>query len=726
MSSKDRPLSPAAFFTTQLSLLEAEQATEVAENTLLLSSASPATLSRVGLAVTNLNIASLKTGLGGRTVVELVADPAYTTKSSSEELPQHGIRTGDIVRVGEIPKGNAKKKEVADLKSKGVEGVVTRVDQRAIYVAAGKASGDGNDNDSDLDTLSSSRVWLVKLANDVTYKRMNWALNKMLKTTEGQLSSLQRVLLGLNSPGTADAQKMKQDLTFVNTTLNQSQQDAIKFALASPDLALIHGPPGTGKTSTIVELVLQLLKQDQRVLVCGPSNISVDNIVERLAVSSPSTPIVRMGHPARLLASVLDHSLEVLTKTSDAGAIVKDIRDEIDQKIASTKKTKNGRERRLIWQDVRELRKEFRQREDRCVETLVGGSAVVLATLHGAGSRQITAGKTQGKGGFDVIVIDEAGQGLEAACWVPIVSAADSAKKLILAGDHLQLPPTVKSIDGQASKEELKQRLTKLEVELESLGISNDEIKQAKRLTLEHTMFDRLLAQHGPDIKRLLNVQYRMHEKIMRFPSDELYNSELVAADTVKTHLLSDLQGIIETDETTQPLVFYDTQGGNFPETLASSADTDKTSTLLATDSKSNPSEALLVQSHLRALIAAHLPAASIAVITPYTAQLDLLRSLLRPTHPNLDLELGSIDGFQGREKEAIILSLVRSNEEREVGFLAEKRRLNVAMTRARRHLCVIGDGETVARGSGFLKRWIEYLEEEADLRYPSPELLVG
>jgi len=722
-------LSPQAFFTTQVSLLKAEQASEAAETALLLSSAAPSTLARAGLAVTNLTTNALKTGLGGRTVIELGLDPAYAptnlkngekgvSSKADGSLPEHGIRTGDIVRIGEMPKGGAKKKELTELKGKGVEGVVTRIGERAVWVAAGKGGNDNNKDDSDLDALASGRLWIVKLANDVTYKRMDWALGKLLKAAvDDTFSPLQRVLLGLSSPASPDSTKLKEELVFVNDSLNESQKEAIRFALASPDLALIHGPPGTGKTSTIVELILQLLKQNQRVLVCGPSNISVDNIVERLAASSPSTPLVRVGHPARLLPSVLDHSLEVLTRTSEAGAIVKDIREEIDQKIASTKKAKGGKERKAIWADVRELRKEFREREGRCVDTLVGGSAVVLATLHGAGSRQITAGKLQGKGGFDVIVIDEAGQGLEAGCWVPLVTANESAKKLVLAGDHLQLPPTVKSSDSKEDKEEMKMRIKTLEDDLAKLSLKENELKVAKKWSLEHTMFDRLLEEYGEGIKRLLNTQYRMHEKIMRFPSDDLYKGELVAAGSVAMRLIKDLEyGVEDTEDTREPLVFYDTQGGDFPE-KTEEEDTAKKSVLLG-DSKSNELEAGVVKMHVEKLIAAGVRDEDIAVITPYNAQLAILQSLLRERYPGL--ELGSVDGFQGREKEAVIVSLVRSNDKREVGFLGEKRRLNVAMTRPKRHLCVVGDSETVSQGSAFLKRWMKFLEENADLRYPT------
>src|ERR1700726_17862 len=170
-----------------------------------------------------------------------------------------------------------------------------------------------------------------------------------------------------------------------------------------------------------------MLKCGLRVLVCGPSNISVDNIVERLAPHK--ILILRLGHPARVLPSVLNHSLDVLTQTSEAAAIVRDVRKEMDEKQASIRKTKSGRERKAIYGDLKELRKEFRERETKCVNNLVGGSKVVLATLHGAGGFQLKNEE------FDVVIIDEASQALEAQCWVPLLVA----KKVVLAGDHLQL-----------------------------------------------------------------------------------------------------------------------------------------------------------------------------------------------------------------------------------------------------------------------------------------------
>lgn len=498
---------------------------------------------------------------------------------------------------------------------------------------------------------------------------MHQVLTKILKTPESSYTPLQNVLLGLSSPGTADASQIK-DLEFLDPTLNESQKDAIRFALSSPEIALIHGPPGTGKTYTLIELILQFLKRNLRVLVCGPSNISVDNIVERLAAASPSTPIVRLGHPARLLPGVLNHSLEVLTRTSEAASIVSDVRKEMDEKQASIRKTRNARERRAIYGDLKQLRKEYREREGKCVDGLVTGSKVVLSTLHGAGSYQ-----TRGQQ-FDVVVIDEASQAMEPQCWIPLVFAGQNVRKLVLAGDHLQLPPTVKSADDKERKEERKKALKELEEELAKLTVTDQQQKTAKGWSLEMTMFDRLLSMHGPGIKRLLNTQYRMHEKIMRFPSDELYDGELVAADAVKARLLQDLPyEVQETDDTVEPLVFFDTQGGDFPEKTEDQTDGPVKKSVLLGDSKSNEMEAAVVSMHVKNLIDAGVRDDDIAVVTPYNAQLAVLSSMLKEKYPGI--ELGSVDGFQGREKEAVIVSLVRSNAEKEVGFLGEKRRLN-------------------------------------------------
>jgi DNA polymerase alpha-associated DNA helicase A len=479
---------------------------------------------------------------------------------------------------------------------------------------------------------------------------MNQAMMHLQSLSESEYSPFMHVLFGLSSPTPVPKNLDDPDkglglrtIEWNDPSLNESQRDAVKFALASKEVALIHGPPGTGKTHTLIELILQFLKQNLRLLVCGPSNISVDNIVERLA--QHKVPMVRLGHPARLLPSVLNHSLDVLTRTSEAAGIVRDVRKEMDEKQASIRKTKSGKERKQIYTDLRELRKEYRVREKSCVENLVRGSKVVLATLHGAGGFHL---KNEN---FDVVIIDEASQAMEAQCWVPLLGAS----KVVLAGDHLQLPPTIKSLNMKDEK-----------------GKRVNGVKDATTgVTLETTLFDRLLKLHGPKIKRMLTTQYRMHEKIMAFPSEELYESKLMAADSVKLRLLKDLPGVDHTEDTNEPLIFFDTQGGDFPEKAEDEEATKKLSSL--GESKSNDGEAALVKMHVGNLVSAGVKPNDIAVVTPYNAQLAMLSQLLKETYP--EIELGTVDGFQGREKEAVVVSLVRSGGE--IGFLAEKRRLN-------------------------------------------------
>ncbi|KAG1079387.1 hypothetical protein G6F42_023794 [Rhizopus arrhizus] len=298
---------------------------------------------------------------------------------------------------------------------------------------------------------------------------------------------------------------------------------------------------------------------------------------------------------------------------------------------------------------------------------------------------------------FDVVIIDEATQALEAECWIALLKA----KKAILAGDHLQLPPTIKTPIKMNQPKKAKKG-----------GLSTE-------TDLSTTLFDRLLGMYGDKVKRMLMVQYRMHQKIMEFSSKELYDNKLVADKSVASHLLVDLPNVEESENTDVPLVMIDTSDTGLGHEITDDAQEEQ--------SKANELEVELALVHIRALIDDGLEEDQIGVITPYAAQVSKLKRDIREHWPGI--EIGTVDGFQGREKEAILLSLVRSNDTGEVGFLAEKRRLNVAMTRAKRHLCVICDSETLlgTKGGtkpasrfdgGFLKRWMEYLSEESDLRF--------
>ncbi|OAL66072.1 DNA helicase [Trichophyton rubrum] len=700
------PISVSKFAQIQQRLLLAEHEDEIASSPLSSSStaASASTrraLQNAGHALTGMVLTNCRTGMGGREVGEFGLDTALSSsgraKGASKDedntrLGVHGITVGDIVRVEEIASGKTAAKSKAgqddDKNQRGLEGVVTRVGERSIWAAFGDR-GKGKQDEDGVDELWGRKLWLVKLANDVTYRRMNQTMAKLEKLQESEHSQLIRVLFGHTTPLPLDFESVG-PLEFMDPSLNDSQKEAIRFALASREIALIHGPPGTGKTHTLIELIRQLVQRKKRVLVCGPSNISVDNIVERLA--SHKVPLVRVGHPARLLSSVLDHSLEVLSQTSEAAAIVKDVRKEIDSKQASIRKTRNGRERRAIYGDLKELRKEFRERESKCVDNIVSGSQVVLGTLHGAGGHQLKNQK------FDVVLIDEASQAREAQCWIPLLPAS----RVVLAGDHLQLPPTIKS-KSSSNLYQINSALWDKKEDLHFNELSNT----FDMRNLEITLFDRLLSLHGTGIKRMLTTQYRMHQKIMDFPSDELYESKLIAADAVRERLLKDLHYEVEdTDDTREPLVFYDTQGGDFLEKSPDSNGISAKSLLV--ESKCNDMEAAVVARHVENLVSAGVRPEDIAVITPYNAQVALLSQLLKEKFPTL--ELGSVDGFQGREKEAVVVSLVRSNQDHEVGFLGEKRRLNDG-------ICV--SVETQKLGSPFLKRWMAFLEENADLRYP-------
>lgn len=449
---------------------------------------------------------------------------------------------------------------------------------------------------------------------------MNQAMTRLCKMPDAERSVLTRVLFGHSAPTTKTSGDDAK-LVFTDPTLNESQRGAIHFALAAQELALIWGPPGTGKSHTLIELILQLLKQDCRVLVCGPSNISVDNIVERLAPHR--VPMVRLGHPARLLPGVLEHCLEVLTRTSDAAALVRDIRKEMDAKQASIRKTRNGKEKRAIYLEMRELRKDYRHREEACVQDLVRSSKVVCATLHGAGGFHLKNER------FDVVIVDEASQAMEASCWIPLLGSG--ARKIILAGDPKQLPPTIKSVEGTKRDE------------------------SAPRL--ETTLFDRLLALYGSTVEVMLTTQYRMHDKIMSFPSTEMYDSRLIAAPAVRARLLCDLPyGVEDNEDTREPLIFYDTLG-EFPEQAEDDEITTAKGSTLLGGSKRNALEAELVRKHVQSLFCAGVRPSDIAVLTPYNGQLAELSPLLKDEFPGI--ELGSIDGFQGMLGRALSESIL-------------------------------------------------------------------
>ncbi|KAK9466890.1 P-loop containing nucleoside triphosphate hydrolase protein [Lipomyces arxii] len=641
--------------------LTKEREEDIAQTQAQILALPPRTLARRGLAILNLNVSNIRSAMGGTMVLELEPDNAIT----SEIDKIVGIRTGDIVAIEKMPSTTEKRTKQAN--SARVEGVILRVTASTISVSI-------EDQFGDKALALDGRLWVVKLVNAVTYTRMDETLEKLSKLVAP--TRLQKIVMGTVKPTSVNS---IDPLEFFDVGLNESQKEAIAFALSDSEVSIVHGPPGTGKTYTVIEIIRQLVKKGERVLVCGPSNISVDTILERLDSLVQSDKLLRVGHPARMLASTQRHSLDLILRTSEPGQIVRDIRHEIDDNFSKIKKTRSGREKSAIYQDIKQLRKEYRLREKKALSQVLNSGLVVVCTLHGAGSTFLSGIE------FNTIIIDEVSQSLEPQCWIPII-AHPEAKKLVIAGDNKQLPPTIKASFNER--------------------------------VLGTTLFDRLVAAHGDKIKRLLNVQYRMNDIIMQYPSEAMYGGQLIAADSVKDRVMADLEYVKASEETKIKALWIDTQGGDFPET----EDADDNG------SKSNDLEAWLVMQQITMLVDQGIRLSDIGVISPYNAQVSTIakrveayveKSIKGVVGVEDGIEVSSVDGFQGREKNAIIISLVRSNDVGEVGFLKDDRRLNVAMTRPRRYLCVIGDMETLSRGSKFLKNWTDWASEHAEIQYP-------
>ncbi|XP_035395350.1 DNA-binding protein SMUBP-2 isoform X1 [Cygnus atratus] len=625
----------------QLELLREEREAELAESRAWQENVSLKELQRRGVCLLKLQATNQRTGLYGRLLVTFQP----RKYDSDAELPYNSFGPGDILGLYDsVGQGDPLS-----------TGIVTRVTSKAVTVAF-EESRDGM---LSLDRESSYR--LLKLANDVTYNRLKKALNTLKQYRGGPASGLIDVLFFSSDPTSFSETK---PLKFYNDLLDTSQREAVSFSLAQRELAIVHGPPGTGKTTTIVEIILQAVQQGLKVLCCAPSNIAVDNLVERLA--GYKAHILRLGHPARLLEPIQRHSLDAVLARSDSAQIVADIRKDIDQAFAKSRKAQDKGERSHFLSEIKALKKELKQREETAMTAALTHASVVLATNTGASSDGPL--KLLPEDHFDLVVIDECAQAVEASCWIPLLKAP----KCILAGDHKQLPPTIISHKAAAS----------------GLSLS---------------LMERLIERYGEKIVKMLTVQYRMHEAIMQWASSEMYSGRLTAHPSVAQHLLKDLPGVTSTEETTIPLLLIDTAGCGLLELEVEDE-----------QSKGNPGEVQLAGLHIQALVEAGVKAQDIAVVAPYNLQVDMLREHLCHRYP--ELEIKSVDGFQGREKEAVVLSFVRSNRKGEVGFLAEDRRINVAVTRARRHVAIICDTRTVS-SQGFLQRLVAYFSQHGEVR---------
>lgn len=610
-----------------------------------------------GLCLLKLKLDSKHTGLYGRSIISLVSG------TIGKPINTQNFSSGDIVSISEnsIPPHELNNQE------KLLSGTVTKVTISSISIAI----------DNDLETIDEAindndLYKIIKLSNDITYKRIK---NALLSIQNQKLNNLALnsvdILFGARE-ATQNESSRQLNIQFFNNKLDESQREAIEFTFKQKDLAIIHGPPGTGKTTTLVEIIKQsIFKFKLKILCCAPSNIAVDNLVERLIPGEKGfsrIKMIRLGHPARLLETIQDYCLDSVISRSDQFKLTEDIKDEMDNTLKKLRRTNNKGEREGYKREMRELRKELYKREEKALKNVLAEADIILATLTTA--HEDGPLKHLKDDHFDLIIIDECSQALEAACWIPIVKGG---RKLVIAGDHLQLPPTIIS-------------------------------KDAAEKGLDLTLMKRLIDTYGADSTKMLTIQYRMNEKIMDWISGKLYESKLTAHVSVAHHLLIDLPLIKTCDETKTPILLIDTEGCDMYEMVAEDSLNDE-------ESKANEGEANLVCTHVTNLIQSGLKQEQIAVITPYNLQVELIRAKLHPKYPLVEVK--SVDGFQGREKEAVILSLVRSNNHGEVGFLADQRRINVAITRARRHLCVVCDTRT-CKNNEFLKSFIDYCQTNA------------
>ncbi|XP_072956201.1 uncharacterized protein [Typha angustifolia] len=631
------PISVHQFVTLMAPLIDLEKEAEITASIASSASRNLDIAQKRGSVIANLKCTDAQTGLMGKTLLEF-------QPNKGDILPSHKFGTHDVVVL---------KQNKADTGSASLgQGVVYRLKETSITVAFDDIPEDG----------LNSPLRLEKVANEVTYRRMKDALNQLsMAVQKGPAADLIPVLFGEKPPAF-----LKEVIRFTpfNKNLDNSQKDAISKALSSKNVFLLHGPPGTGKTTTVVEIILQEVKRGSKILACAASNIAVDNIVERLFPYR--IKLVRLGHPARLLPQVLESALDAQVLRGDNSSLAADIRK--DMKVLNGKllKVKDKNTKRDIRKELRVLAKEERKRQQLAVTDVIKNADVVLTTLTGALSRNLESTT------FDLVIIDEAAQALEVACWIALLKGS----RCMLAGDHLQLPPTIQSVE-------------------------------AEKKGLGKTLFERLAGFYGEEITSMLTVQYRMHELIMSWSSKELYNDKINAHPSVAGHMLYDLEDVKRTSSTEPTLLLIDTTGCDMEEVKDEEGST------------MNEGEATVSIAHAKQLVESGVPASDIGIITPYAAQVQCLRIMRSKEDRLKDVEISTVDGFQGREKEAIIISMVRSNSKKEVGFLSDHRRMNVAVTRARRQCCLVCDAETVSNNS-FLKRLVEYFEEHGEYQSAS------
>jgi ATP-dependent RNA/DNA helicase IGHMBP2 len=508
------------------------------------------------------------------------------------------------------------------------------------------------------DFVQDGRIRLDLIDNEVTWQRLKTAVAAMAARDRGQQRRVRDVLLGAAAP----AFEKRQDFE-PSRPLNPEQKDAVAFALSATDFALVHGPPGTGKSHVLAEVAVQAAAKGNKILCTAASNAAVDHLLELCVEAGLRS--VRMGHPARVAAHLQQHTLDELVEQNADREVARELFDEAYGLMGYARKQRSqGRSRqrfsnaRAAKTDAKALLDEARALERKAVAAELDRAQVICATLATALGDRLSGLE------FQLALVDEATQATEPLTY----SAFLRAPRVVLAGDPQQLAATVLS-------------------------------RAAAEGGLSKSLFERLLETHGEETKRMLKEQHRMPEALMRFPSREVYGGALRAHPAVANRTLAE---VLTGQADAPPLLLLDTAGRGLEE-----------STAPGSQSLRNEGEAQLVVRRARELLAAGLSPRALAVITPYRAQAALISELLQDEE---ELEVDTVDAFQGREKDAVLVSLVRSSSEGTLGFLLDLRRANVAFTRARRHLFVVGDFSTLA-GNDFYRRFLDEAQNNGGYR---------
>ena len=621
----------------------------------------------------------------GKSFYNSLNQTAIEVFRTSDQDIEHNFEFGRPVmffKLGDCKSPQTEKKEEKKVKYFSFTGTVSYVDGDRMVITV-------PDSAPLLDLQQSTEPIGVQLSFDETsYKLMFEALDRVMKAKNNRLAYLRDLFYSHQKAGKFNFAPMK------FPWLNPTQERAVNEVLWAKDVAIVHGPPGTGKTTTLVEAINETLMRESQVLVCAQSNMAVDWISEKLV--DRGINVLRIGNPTRvndkMLGFTYERRFESHPDYSQLWAIRKAIRE-------LRKNRKKGSEN--YHQKMERLKSRAAEIEIRINSELFGEARVIACTLVGSAHRLLEGMK------FGSLFIDEAAQALEAACWIPMRRAS----RVILAGDHCQLPPTVKSI-------------------------------AALRAGLGKTLMERI-AENKPEVVTLLRIQYRMNEEIMRFSSDWFYGGKVESAPQIKYRSVLDYDQPITWIDTSNEENQFTIEGENPKDAATTPSESDNSST---EDEKTSQENALnknsdlnfkeqfigesfgrinKAEAELTLLTLAEYftkigkqrvlnDSIDVGIISPYRAQVQYLKKLIKKydffkPYRRL-ISVNTVDGFQGQERDVVLISLVRSNDEGQIGFLRDLRRMNVAMTRARMKLIILGNKDTMTKHPFYKKLW-EYVE---------------